>query len=128
MIERIYDGMSIFTALVLSGIIWITCIAAAWYYHFSDARRYSWQSGSLADVLDLIPQWVMNSVLVAWFVAGSFPILNYVAEKEQFGSIVGRSRELSIFDDRPWYGVGGYQILAIVAIMVAGYLIHRFRD
>ncbi|NQD64187.1 hypothetical protein HP459_22720 [Enterobacter sp. CM29] len=128
MFEQITDGINFFTALVLSVIICGLCIAAGLYYHFSDARRYSYSSGSLADFMDMIPEWVMNTILTAWLFAGTIPLLNYKADKEQFGSIIGRAREMSMFDERPWYGEGGYQFLCILAILIAGYLIHRFQN
>ncbi|MEN4931758.1 hypothetical protein ABEI22_21940 [Erwinia billingiae] len=33
-----------------------------------------------------------------------------------------------IFDERPWYGIGGYQFLAVVLILVASNLINRYFD
>ncbi|MCP6645561.1 hypothetical protein NL493_25585 [Klebsiella pneumoniae] len=128
MTEVLNDGISIFWAVILSVIIWATGLATLWYYHFSEARRYSWQSGGLADFMDLIPDWLMNSVFFAWAIVGTFPLLNYKADKVQFGSVVGRAREMGFFDERPWYGVGGYQFLIIIVILIAGYLIHRYRD
>lgn len=128
MIEQITDGANFVLALIISVIIWGMGLALAWYYHLSDARRYSWSSGGLGDVLDIFPEWLMNSVLAAWAFAGTIPLLDYKADKEQFGSVIGRARELGLFDERPWYGVGGYQFLIIVLILVIGYLIHRFRD
>lgn len=128
MFDQLIDGANFITALVLSVILWGLCLSLAWYYHFNDARRYSWNSGDLAGFLELIPDWLMNTVLVAWAAAGSIPLLDYKADKEQFGSVVGRAREMGLFDERPWYGVGGYQFLMIVVILIAGYLIHRFRD
>ncbi|EPO6577468.1 hypothetical protein ACUDK7_003814, partial [Escherichia coli] len=88
----------------------------------------SWHNNSLADFMDLIPNWLMNTVLVAWFIVGTFPMLNYVADKAQFGGVVGRARELNMFDDRPWYGVGGYQFLIVVVILIVGYLINWYRN
>ncbi|AVJ83226.1 hypothetical protein CSB66_5049 [Enterobacter hormaechei] len=55
-------------------------------------------------------------------------MLNYVADKAQFGGVVGRARELNMFDDRPWYGVGGYQFLIVVVILIVGYLINWYRN
>ncbi|MET6509464.1 hypothetical protein WHZ95_27475 [Escherichia coli] len=128
MFDQITDGVHFVTALILSVIIWGLCLAVAWYFHFSEARRYSWHNNSLADFMDLIPNWLMNTVLVAWFIVGTFPMLNYVADKAQFGGVVGRARELNMFDDRPWYGVGGYQFLIVVVILIVGYLINWYRN
>lgn len=128
MIEQLTDGVNFFTAVILSVIIWGLCAAVTWYYHFSDARRYSWNSSDIAGFLDLIPEWLMNTVLAAWAVVGTFPMLNYMADKEQFGSVIGRAREMGLFDERPWYGVGGYQFLAVVLVLVGGFLIHRYRE
>lgn len=128
MVETIYDGVNFFKAMVFSVIIWGSFCVAAWYYHFSEARRTSWNGGGLSDFLDLFPEWLMNSILTAWFIAGTFPLINYVADKEQFGSVVGRARELGMFDERPFYGEGGYQFLVMVLIIIAGYLINRYRN
>lgn len=128
MLEVLEDGISIFWAVVFSAMIWAAGVATLWYYHFSEARRYSWQNGGLADVMDAIPEWLMNTTFVAWAVAGTFPLLDYKADKVQFGSVVGQAQEMGFFDERPWYGVGGYQFLMIVVIFVAGYLINRYRN
>ncbi|ARJ44416.1 hypothetical protein B1H58_20585 (plasmid) [Pantoea alhagi] len=128
MLDTIYDGVNFFTAMVFAVLIWATFCIASWYNFFSEARRSSWHSGGLSDFIDLFPGWLINGVLAAWFIAGTFPLLNYVADKEQFGSAVGRAREMGFFDERPWYGVGVYQFLAVVLILVASYLIHRYRD
>ena len=128
MIEDLANGISLFGAVVLSVIIWGLGLALCWYYYFSEARRYSWHGGGLADFMDLFPQWLMNSVLVAWAVVGCYPLLNYTADQEQFGSVIGRARAMGLFDERPWYGVGVYQFLVVVLILVAGYIIHRFRN
>lgn len=50
------------------------------------------------------------------------------AVKAQYGSVIGRAREMGLFDERPWYDVGAYQFLVVVVILVAGCLIHRFSD
>lgn len=128
MLETIYDGVNFFKAMVFAAIIWGTFCIAARYTFFSEARRSSWHGGGLSDFIDLFPEWLVNGVLAAWFITGTFPLLNYVADKEQFGSVVGRAREMGFFDERPWYGVGGYQFLAVVLILVASYLVHRYRD
>lgn len=128
MLEAFSDGVNFFTAAVFSLIIWGTFCVAAWYNFFSAARRDSWHSGGLSDFIDLFPDWLVNGVLAAWFVVGTFPLLNYKADKEQFGSAIGRAREMGLFDDRPWYGVGGYQFLAVILVLVASYLIHRYFD
>lgn len=54
MFDQITDGVHFVTALILSVIIWGLCLAVAWFYHFSEARRYSWHNNSLADFMDLI--------------------------------------------------------------------------
>jgi len=46
----------------------------------------------------------------------------------QVRSVVGRARKMGLFDERPWYGSGGYLLLAVVLILVSSYLIHRFLD
>lgn len=119
------DGFNFLTAMFYSVIIWGTCIAGGWYYYFSDARRQPFHNN---DFLDLIPEWLINTVFVAWCIVGTFPLLNYAADKAQFGSVVGRARELGMFDDRPWYGIGGYQFLVIVVILITGFLINRYRN
>lgn len=45
-------------------------------------------------------------------------------------SVLSEERTLAygIFDERPWYGIGGYQFLAVVLILVASILIHRYFD
>lgn len=128
MFDALNDGVNYFKAWVIAIFIWGTLCAAVWYIFFSDARRDSFHGGSLSDFIDFFPPWLVNGVLAAWFVAGTFPFLDYMADKEQFGSVVGRAREMGLFDERPWYGSGGYQFLAVVLILVASYLIHRFFD
>lgn len=128
MFDAFNDGVNFFTAMVFSVLIWAAFCAAAWYNFFSDARHDSWQGGGLSDFIDLFPAWLVNGVLTAWFIAGTFPLLNYVADKEQYGSAVGRAREMGLFDERPWYGVGGYQFLSIVLVILAAYLIRRYFD
>lgn len=125
MFDAFNDGVNFFTAMVFAVIIWGSCLVAVWYNFFSEARRDSWHSGGLSDFIDLFPAWLVNGVLAAWFVIGTFPLLNYAADKEQFGSAVGRAREMGLFDERPWYGVGGYQFLAVVFVLLAAYLINR---
>ncbi|RPD91753.1 hypothetical protein BBB56_23075 [Candidatus Pantoea deserta] len=126
MLDTIYDGVNFFKAWVFAIIIWGTLCVAIWYYFFSDARRSSFHGGGLSDFIDIFPQWLVNGVLAAWFITGTFPFLNYMADKEQFGSVVGRAREMGFFDERPWYGVGGYQFLAIVLVLLISYLFHRY--
>ncbi|MFY1040610.1 hypothetical protein ACOMYX_19490 (plasmid) [Pantoea agglomerans] len=126
MLEAFTDGVNFFTATVFSLIIWGTFCVAAWYNFFSAARHESY--GGLSDFIDLFPAWLVNGVLAAWFVIGTFPLLNYTADKEQFGSAIGRAREMGLFDERPWYGVGGYQFLAVILVLVASFLIHRYCD
>ena len=126
MLDTIYDGVNFFEAWVFAIIIWGTLGVAVWYNFFSDARRSSFHGNGLSDFIDFFPQWLVNGVLAAWFVAGTFPFLNYMADKEQFGSVIGRAREMGFFDERPWYGMGGYQFLAMLLVLLASYLIHRY--
>ncbi|WP_367144210.1 hypothetical protein [Pantoea stewartii] len=128
MLDGINDSVNFGKALFLAVLIWGSFLVAAWYNFFSDARRDSWSGGGLSDFIDLFPEWLVNGLLAAWFMVGTFPLLNYIADKKQFGSAVGRANEMGFFDERPWYGVGGYQFLAVLLIFFAAYLIHRFRD
>ncbi|WP_238697689.1 hypothetical protein [Pantoea agglomerans] len=107
-------------------IIWGTLCIALWYYFFIDARRSSFHGGGLSDFIDMFPQWLVRGVLSAWLITGTFPFLNYMADKEQFGSVVGRAREMGLFGERPWYGIGGYQFLAVLLVLPISYLFHRY--
>lgn len=121
-LDTFYDGVNFFQACVFAGIIWGALCFAIWYNFFSDARH----GGGLSGFIDIFPQWLVYGVVSAWLIAGTFPFLNYMADKEQFGSVVGRAREMGLFDERPWYGVGGYQFLAVLLVLLISYLYHRY--
>lgn len=126
MLDTFYDGVNFFKACVFALIIWGTPCVALWYYFFSNARRSSFHGGDLSDFIDIFPQWLIHGVLSAWLITGTFPFLNYMADKEQFGSVIGRAREMGLFDERPWYGIGGYQFLAVLLVLLISYLSHRY--
>ncbi|BBW89477.1 hypothetical protein ABNL11_004962 [Klebsiella pneumoniae] len=128
MFEKIQDGFSFLGAAVLSLIILGTLIAALWYYFLSDARHNSFHSGGLIDFMDALPEWLMYSIFVDWFISATIPMLNFIADQKQYGGVVGAAREMGMFGERPWYGVGGYQFLILVAVLVIGYLINRYRN
>jgi len=126
MLEAFTDGVNFFQACVFAGIIWGVLCVALWYYFTGDARHSSFHSRSLSDFIDIFPEWLVHGVVSAWLITGTFPFLNYMADKEQFGSVVGRAREMGFFDERPWYGMGGYQFLAILLVLLISYLFHRY--
>ncbi|HEO9670023.1 TPA: hypothetical protein QIM46_004033 [Escherichia coli] len=122
-----FDSVGLVFTILFSLVIWGLCIVVGCYYH-SKNRKNSWDSNILSDLMDVIPSWLMNTVLCACLVGGAFPILNYIADKVQYGDVIGGSRELYIFDERPWYGVGSYQCLIFVMILILGYLVHLYRN
>lgn len=117
MFDQLIDGMKFFTASIISIAIWAAAIALFTYYYTS---RHSF----LNDVLSPA---VINTVTAAIAFTGTLPLLNYAADKEQYGSIVGAAREMSMFSERPWYGMGGYQFLILVLIILSGCLIAWFK-
>ncbi|PHM72254.1 hypothetical protein [Xenorhabdus sp. KJ12.1] len=117
MLEQFLDGITFISSLIFSVILWGIGITTMLYSYFGRS-----------DFFDLISKSVINTIFAIWMFIGSLPLLNYAADKEQYGSIVGRARELAMFADRPWYGVGGYQFLIVVLIAILGFCITYYKN
>ncbi|UAL58103.1 hypothetical protein [Edwardsiella tarda] len=125
MLDVINDGVDFFRAITFSMLIWTAFCIAAWYIFFK-AQHYSWRGRNLIDFIDLFPTWFVNGVLAAWFITGTFPLLDYIADKEQFSHTLGQIGEIVFLDERPWYGVGSYQLMVVLLIVIVSHLIHRY--
>nr|AGE11253.1 hypothetical protein [Citrobacter freundii] len=113
MFDNLIDNMKFYTATIFSIVIWGAAIALFVYYHMS---RHSFLNDFLSPA-------VVNTVTAALAYIGLLPLLNYAADKEQFGSVVGAARQMSMFSERPWYGEGSYQFLIFLVIILSGFII-----
>ncbi len=113
MFDTLIDNLKFFTASIISIAIFVVAIALFVYYHTS---RHSFLN-------DFFSPAVVNTAVAAIAYTGFLPLLNYAADKEQYGSLVGAARQALPGLERPWYGMGGYQFLILVVIILSGVLI-----
>lgn len=110
MFNELLDGITFGASMLFSIVLWVVGVVV-WGYSYVGRNDY----------IDWMPQSVINTLLAIWLFIGSLPILNYTADKEQYGSVLGAARDLDIFSERPWYGMGGYQFLIGLLIAAIGF-------
>ena len=113
MFDNLIDNLRFFTAFIFSMVIWGAAIALFVYYQMSKN----------SFIHDVFSPAVINTVTAVIAYTGLLPLLNYAADKEQYGTLVGAAREALWNLERPWYGMVGYQLLILVVIILSGSLI-----
>ncbi len=109
MFDTLIDNMNFFTSSVIAIAAIGAAIALIVFYHASVNEFFS-------------PSIVYTATAVIVY-GGFLPLLNYAADKEQYGTLVGAARQALPGLERPWYGMGGYQFLILVVIILSGSLI-----
>lgn len=89
---------------------------------------FLWGIAGRNDFIDWMPEWLIGTLAAEFGYIFTLPLLNVIADKNQFGSVVGAAREFAMFSERPWYGVGGYQFLIFILIALAGLGVRWYRN
>lgn len=114
LIDKFHFISSIAWLLIFWGGVFLTIFA----YHRA-------HSDSLNSLLEIIPVYITNTSLIVLLYVGAIPLLNYAADKSQYGAIVGAARNMSMFSERPFYGLWGFHFIIIAMIILSGFLISR---